>query len=329
MAIVTIGDGYATNMDAIDVRLLTDGHATVADSTTYTLAYGNAPGVLDTFSGQGFTYDSQGALTGGVVTGLHEAVNGSTASTVSGLSVPAADLAAWAASGDSASMHDALFGGADTVTGGSGGDLLRGYGGGDSISGGGGNDSLDGGAGDNVLFGGSGNDIIFGGDGFNRINGNTGDDSIGGLSTVGDWLSGGQGNDFIDARGSSGHNILNGNLGNDTVAGGDSGNTLRGGQGDDVIHGGAGNDLIFGDLGDNTITGGAGADTFHSGAGSAQDIVTDFHQSEGDRVQIAPGLTYTVSQVNADVHIDVSNGEVIVLQNTQHSSLSDGWIIQA
>lgn len=326
---MTIDEGYATNMDEIDVHLLTDGSPTVANATTYTLAYSTAPGVLDTFTGQDLTYDSQGVPVGGVVTGFHETVNGTTAASVSGVDVPVADLVAWAQSGDNASMHNALFGGADTITGGAGGDLLRGYDGGDSISGGAGNDSIDGGAGDNVLFGGSGNDIIFGGAGFDRINGNTGDDSIGGFSTVGDWLSGGQGNDIIDITGSSGHNIVNGNLGNDTIAGGDYGNTLRGGQGDDAIHGGAGDDLIFGDLGINTITGGAGADTFHSGNGSAQDIITDFHQSEGDHVQIAANLSFSVTQVGADVHVDVSNGEVIVLQNTQVSTLSDGWIVQA
>jgi Ca2+-binding RTX toxin-like protein len=312
-------------MDDIGVNMLTAGHATVATSTTYTLAYSDASGILDTFSGDGLSYGAGGLPTGGVVTGLHETVNGATAASVSGVNVAAADLATWAANGDNASLDDAFFGGADTITGGFGSDLLRGYGGGDSITAGAGNDSLDGGTGDNVLFGGAGNDMIFTGPDFNRVNGNTGDDTIGGLSKVGDWLSGGQGNDLIDATVSTGHNIVNGNLGDDTIAGSDYGDTLRGGQGDDLIHGGAGNDLIFGDLGHNTITGGAGADTFHNGAGVAQDLITDFNPAEGDRVQIDAGLTYTHSQVGADLHIYVSNGDEIVLQNTQYST---GWIVQ-
>ena len=328
MATVTIGDGYATNMDNIDSNLLANGNPTVETSTTFALSYSNAPGVLDTFSGQGLTYDAQGVPVGGVVTGFHEAINGYTAATVSGVNVAIADMITWARNGDDASLHNALFGADDTINGGASSDLLRGYDGNDSMSGGDGNDSIDGGAGDNVMFGGAGNDQILGGAGFNRVNGNVGADTIAGNSRVGDWLSGGQGNDLIDATASSGHSIINGNIGADTVGGGSAGDTLRGGQGDDMIRGGAGNDLIFGDLGHNTITGGGGADTFHSGNGAAIDTITDFHQAEGDHVFIAVGLNYSYSQVGADVRIVINNGDTIVLQNTQESTLTNGWIIQ-
>lgn len=40
---------------------------------------------------------------------------------------------------------------------------------------------------------------------------------------------------------------------------------------------------------------------------------------------VDPGITYTVSQVGADVHLHRSGGEMI-LQHTQLSSLPDGWI---
>jgi serralysin len=180
---------------------------------------------------------------------------------------------------------------------------------------------------DNHIRGADGADTIVGADRFNDINGNKGDDSIVGHSQVGDWLLGGQGNDQIDASASTGHNFLTGNLGADTVTGGNYGDTLRGGQGDDVVRGGSGADLIYGDLGVNTIAGGAGADTFHSGVGGARDVIVDFHQAEGDRVQIDARFTYTVSQVDADVDIAVSNGEVIVLQNTNLQSLGDGWLV--
>jgi len=181
----------------------------------------------------------------------------------------------------------------------------------------------------NYIRGGDGADTITGGDGFNDVNGNKGDDVIIGRSRTGDWLLGGQGNDQIDASGSGGHNILNGNIGADTVTGGNFGDVLRGGQGDDVIRGGAGSDLIFGDLGNNAIAGGAGADTFRNGAGPARDVISDFNLAEGDRVQVDPGLTYAASQVNADVEVAVSNGDVIVLQNTNLSALGSGWVVQA
>ncbi|CAN7528500.1 CAP domain-containing protein [Phenylobacterium sp. LjRoot219] len=181
----------------------------------------------------------------------------------------------------------------------------------------------------NYIRGNDGGDTITGGDRYNDVNGNKGADSIVGRSQSGDWLLGGQGDDRIDASASSGHNILNGNLGIDVVIGGSGGDTLRGGQGDDLVQGGAGADLIFGDLGVNTITGGAGADTFRNGAGVARDLVTDFHQAEGDRVQIDASLTYAVAQASGDVEIAVSNGDVIVLQNTSLTSLTQGWLIQA
>ena len=180
----------------------------------------------------------------------------------------------------------------------------------------------------NYIRGGDGADTITGGDGFNDVNGNKGDDVVFGLSQTGDWLLGGQGSDQIDASASSGRNILNGNLGADTVTGGSGGDILRGGQGDDLIRGGAGDDLIFGDLGANTLSGGAGADTFRNGAGVARDLVTDFNLAEGDRVQIDAGLTWAASQAGTDVEVAVSNGDVIVLQNTDLSGLGSGWIVQ-
>jgi serralysin len=200
---------------------------------------------------------------------------------------------------------------------------------GSTVYGGAGADSIIGAAtGANFLRGDDGDDAILGGAGYNNVNGNKGDDTITGKSLVGDWLLGGQGNDQIDASASPGANILNGNIGADTILGGAGNDTLRGGQGDDLIRGGAGDDTFFGDLGNNTITGGAGADTFRNGNGVARDLITDFHQSEGDRVMIAANLTYTPpSQVGADVEIHVSNGDVLVLQNTLLTSLTSGWVV--
>jgi hypothetical protein len=181
----------------------------------------------------------------------------------------------------------------------------------------------------NTLFGGDGNDSILGGDGYNRVNGNLGDDTIVGKSASGDWLLGGQGADSIDAGHSSGHNILNGNIGADTLHAGLGGDSLRGGQGDDLLVGGAGGDWFSGDLGNNTLTGGGGADTFH--AGSGVDVVTDFNLSQGDHVQIDAGVTFQASQSGADVHINLSTGGEVVLQNVQLTSLgaTSGWIISS
>lgn len=213
----------------------------------------------------------------------------------------------------------------DTLLGGVGDETMVGQNGDDSMAGGGGNDQIDGGDGSNTLFGGDGDDSIAGGSGFDRVNGNVGDDTVVGHSAVGDWLSGGQGQDTIDASASTGNNIINGNLGNDTIIGGSGADSLRGGQGDDVIHAGSGNDWITGDLGTNTIFGGQGLDTVRASAG--HDIVNGWHA--GDRVEFASGLTYTVTQVNADVHINFSNGGEIDLIGVQKPSLPSGWIVSA
>jgi Ca2+-binding RTX toxin-like protein len=207
-----------------------------------------------------------------------------------------------------------------------GNDVLNGAaGGGASIDGGTGADTITGFGGGNTLYGGVGRDLITGGSGFDQINGNQGADTIIGRSQTGDWLLGGRGNDSIDASASSGSNIINGNVGNDTLVGGTGADSLHGGQGDDQIHAGSGGDWLSGDLGHNTLTGGAGADTFHAGAG--QDLVIGFDASHGDRVQVDAGVQFTATQVAGDVHVDLAGGGEMILQNTQLTSLPDGWIV--
>jgi serralysin len=216
-----------------------------------------------------------------------------------------------------------------TGTGGStpGDDQMQAGAGNTSIDGGAGNDTITGWAGGDQLRGNDGNDVIHGGSGFDDINGNKGDDAIDGGSGGDDWLVGGQGNDMISAQ--AGGNILYGNLGNDTLQGGSGAEILRGGQGDDVIQGGAGNDWISGDRGSDTVTGGAGADIFHTFSGAGLDIVTDFHASEGDRVQVDAGTSWTLRQSGSDTIVDMGNGDQMVLQNVQLSSLPSGWIFAA
>ncbi|HEV2533293.1 family 16 glycosylhydrolase [Phenylobacterium sp.] len=208
-----------------------------------------------------------------------------------------------------------------------GDDQLQAGPGNNSIDGGAGNDTITGWSGGDQLRGNDGNDSIMGGSGFDDINGNKGDDTIDGGSGGADWLVGGQGNDLITAH--AGQNILYGNLGNDTLHGGSGGDLLRGGQGDDVIVGGSGNDWISGDRGDDTLTGGAGADIFHTFNGAGLDVVTDFHSAEGDRVQVDPGTSYTLSQSGADVIIDLGGGDEMILRNVQLSALPPGWIFGA
>jgi Ca2+-binding RTX toxin-like protein len=301
----------------IDVGGLLNGNLQVANSTTFSVA--DPSGVLNTFTGSGFTYNSLYTPTGGTVTGYTSSEGGAVAAKVSGITSAATAWVTWAATDDNTSMFQSILGGPNTINGGVGNDELRGWGTSDVINGGAGDDTLVGGTGRETLFGGLGNDSIVGGAGFNQVNGNQGNDTIVGHSQVGDWLVGGQGNDLIDASASTGANILNGNLGNDTIIGGAGADSLRGGQGDDVIHAGSGNDWISGDLGNNTIYGGQGMDTFHAGAG--HDVIYGWH--DGDKIEIAgPAVNYSASQVGNNITIVFSNGGEIDIMNAPSFNLS-------
>lgn len=197
-------------------------------------------------------------------------------------------------------------GGADTIWAGGGGDSVQGGGKGDLLQGNAGADSIAAGGGADLVYGGQGGDLMQGNAGNDMLFGDLGDDTaVGGQGA--DLVQGGQGNDYVS-----------GDLGDDVV---------RGGQGDDRVLGGAGDDHLAGDLGADTLTGGDGADTFHSFGGAGLDLVTDFNPAQGDRVALAPGTTYVVSQVGADVHVTMGGGGELVLAGVQLSSLSSGWIL--
>lgn len=149
-----------------------------------------------------------------------------------------------------------------------------------------------------------------------------GNDVVNGAA-LNDILQGFNGADSLSGGG--GLDIMNGNAGNDTLAGGDGNDVVRGGKDDDSISGGAGNDFVSGDRGSDTVSGGAGADIFHTFSGAGLDRVLDFSRTEGDRVY-ALGGQYTVSQVGADVVIDLGGGTQMVLVGVQQSSLTGDWI---
>ena len=207
-----------------------------------------------------------------------------------------------------------------------GGQVLTGGAADDTLIGGAGDDTITGGSASNYLRGGPGNDVIFGGPRFNDMNGNQGNDTIHGGS--GDnWVVGGQGSDLL--FGGGGTNLILGNLGDDTLHAGAGNDVLRGGKGNDVLFGGPGADFLSGDLGNNTETGGTGADIFHTFGAVGLDLVTNFNEAKGDRVEVDPGTAYTVSQVGADTVIDMTGGGKMILQGVAMASLHPGWIFGA
>lgn len=213
-----------------------------------------------------------------------------------------------------------VYGGAgnDTILGGSALDALLGMDGNDVLVGNGGNDNLTGGAGADSLDGGIGNDRLNGGGGSNdSMRGGLGDDTFnGGLGTdiiveAADVnfvltptrltglgtdrivdpeavrLTGGNGNNILDARGYTSAAVtldggagndslfgtafadsLVGGTGNDTLDGADGNDTLAGGAGSDSLIGGLGNDRLLGQEDSNDkLIGGAGNDTLDGGTG--------------------------------------------------------------
>jgi Ca2+-binding RTX toxin-like protein len=213
--------------------------------------------------------------------------------------------------------------GADSLLGGSGDDELNGHSEDDFLSGGAGHDVLYGGAGNDLLQGGAGNDTILGQAGNDSLSGGLGDDSLDGGTGSGDllvesadanltltktqllglgtdsWkgiesalLTGGAGDNIIDATAFAGSVTLDGGAGNDSLSGsatksnlligGDGNDTIKGGNQPDVLIGGIGDDSLlglgnhdklYGEAGNDTLQGGTGNDTFDGGAGDGDWVI--------------------------------------------------------
>ena len=249
-----------------------------------------------------------------------------TLSYINGASGVTVDLAAGTATGAVVRNFEHVIGtfAADRLVGSAAGEVFEGgHGGDDTILAGGGNDTIQAIAGATYLRGEEGDDLMRGGSGFDNMQGNTGADTVSG-GDDGDWVLGGKDNDRL--FGDAGGDVLNGNLGDDTCDGGSGDDVVRGGQGADVLTGGDGADLLFGDRGADTITGGAGADTFFIGIGGGVDRVTDFNFAGGDRVRIEGGATYQLTDVGADLVIDLGLGDQMILVGVSQSSLPAGWL---
>jgi Ca2+-binding RTX toxin-like protein len=72
-------------------------------------------------------------------------------------------------------------------------------------------------------------------------------------------------------------------------------------SGSDTIKGSAGSDYIDGGAGNDILTGAGGADTFVFHIGSGNDVVTDFHQAEGDHLLFDFG-SYSQSMVSGALY---------------------------
>ncbi len=148
------------------------------------------------------------------------------------------------------------------------------------INGGDGIDNITGGNGNDTLTGGLGNDILNGGGGVNtlvesgnvsftltntRLTGN-GTDTLSNITLA--RLTGGNGNNTLNASAFSGSVTLDGANGNDTLFGGGTSDVLIGGLGNDKLIGNAGADQLRGGDGNDTLEGGGGNDTLEGAVGN-------------------------------------------------------------
>ena len=130
------------------------------------------------YIGTGLTYDSNGNMTGGTLTGVVSVHAGVMEVTFSGFSVGAAEFTGLVRSNDVQGLWDSIMAGKDLLYGGSLNDQLLGNDGNDRIYGRGGHDLLKGESGNDKLYGGADSDILLGGLGNDRLDGGGGADYV-------------------------------------------------------------------------------------------------------------------------------------------------------
>ncbi len=134
--------------------------------------------------------------------------------------------------------------------------VMFGLGGNDILRGGFGNDFFTGGTGDDIISGAGGGDTLVDASDYLlkltdfKMTG-LGTDTLDGIKFS--ILTGGEGDDEIDASGFTGPVILNGLGGNDKLIGGSGADILLGGDGDDILIGGKGKNILRGGPGRNVI----------------------------------------------------------------------------
>jgi len=136
-------------------------------------------------------------------------------------------------------------------------------------------------------------------------------------------IEGGEGDDHIEGRERA--EDVHGLAGDDVLVGHGGDDAMRGGRGRDRLDGGDGDDWLSGGRDDDTLTGGRGADLFNSFEDAGRDIVTDFSAMEGDRIELDPGVAFTVLQQGADVVVQMKGAE-LVLRGVEVVRLPRGWI---
>lgn len=301
----------------------------VLASATSSLITVNYPqiGAVEHYSGA-FLYDGSGSLAGGTLTAYDQVQNGQYVIQASGLNLSATSVATLTLAGNSAGLMTLALGGSDQIWGGI-------Y-----------DDWINGGAGADTIIALDGNDSVYGGAGADDLNGNKGNDRVLGEDGA-DWVRGGQGNDTVSGgvgddphiNGNLGDDFIYGSFGDDTAYGGQGNDVVGGEEGDDVVYGDLGNDILIGGLGTDMLVGGAGTDLFVFNPGDGIDAIADLRLTEGDRIVLKTGTTFTITTVGAylpagslpgyegsaiiDIH---NNTDLIVVLGVTPAQLGSSWV---
>ena len=237
--------------------------------------------------------------------------------------------------------------GNDSIIGGGGEETLFGGEGNDLIFGGANSRLIDGGTGNDVILSGSeagSQTQILGNAGSDTVVSGAGDETIAGGAGDEDWLiessdsdmvlsdlrltaqgtttyseierfllSGGDGDNLLDASAFSGDVLLIGGAGNDTLLGGAGNDTLNGGAGDDLLDGRAGDDTYQFDAQSN------GNDTIAESASAGSDLL-DFG-SFSQSITVDLGITGT-SQLTAG-HLFLTFTDGASIENVVGTAYSD------
>jgi len=212
------------------------------------------------------------------------------------------------------------------------------------LEGRGGNDTLIGGSGTNLLSGGAGNDTFDGTRGIDRIMeardanftlrndglniGVETDLFVGTIEAV--ELTGGDGDNVLNASAFAGLVKLDGGAGNDTLIGGSGQDRLIGGPGIDVLTGGRGDDTYEfdanGSLGSDTAneSAGEGTDTLDFAATQDFGITIDLSSATPQPVTVNGNLTLTLLAENAIENIIGGWGNDIIAGNGLVNTLRGG-----
>lgn len=97
------------------------------------------------------------------------------------------------------------------------------------------------------------------------------------------------------------------------IYGDERGQVMTGGRGDDSISGGMADDTIVGGIGSDTLTGGGGADTFIFDEGDdANDVISDFNPTEGDRIDISDLLAARSGYAHDSIQFQIVSNDTYI-----------------